>query len=450
MPASRLKWWLLVLCLAAPVVVGNAPGVAAIGAAPVILFDPASQTLALDLPQGASPAVFELALPPRLVVDFVGVSGFAPSHFVYPVGGVEQFDFIIAQGRPQAVLTLRQPLNGAWRIEYVGNRLLIHLNPGTRLPASALASPPRRPVSTPVPLRTPRPNPTFFDPAVRITPTPVYLGQPGPLASVSPPPIAVATPVPIAEPSEIPEPESPDTGAPPPIFGSRIYAGAEVPLSLVESYPDGNSDLTIGAIPGAVFGWDHMLTPNLGLALSGRAMSYTIQDDVAREGGVQLQHKRDDYEAALGLRGRFPLGSALEFMIQPGILFRTVQVGSTVVALVDDQADGTPRDAAVGQYLSSGWQGFGAGLGLGLGLQVIGPLSLAGTGEVNSLFSGNMYQGSVAPIFPLLGYRAGLEARLTFGWFGGGVGYHFTGYSNTAIGLNQTWSGPVVKLNVVY
>jgi hypothetical protein len=82
-----------------------------------------------------------------------------------------------------------------------------------------------------------------------------------------------------------------------------------------------------------------------------------------------------------------------------------------------------------------------------VGYHVFGPLSVAGLGEVNYLF-GSMNQASVASIFPLLGIRAGAEARLDFGLVGATLGYNYTTYSHSD--LSQSWTGPYIKLNVVY
>ncbi|MDB5098842.1 MAG: hypothetical protein JWM80_3263, partial [Cyanobacteria bacterium RYN_339] len=212
---------------------------------------------------------------------------------------------------------------------------------------------------------------------------------------------------------------------------------------------------SVGFNLGGNFGWDQMFNQYVGISLGGHAMSYTLEDAEAVSGSVRIRHKRGDYEGNLGVRGRLPLGSGLELFAQPGIALRMVTVDTTAQPLDADGADkgdALAADTLGESYLTSGWLGYGANFQLGVGYHVFGPLSLAGLGEVNYLLAGSMNQASVASIFPLLGIRAGAEARLDFGFLGATLGYNYTTYSHSATNqnLSQSWTGPYAKLNIVY
>lgn len=292
-----------------------------------------------------------------------------------------------------------------------------------------------------------------------ITPAPVPQPSFAPITVPTPAPIAQATPVP--EPTFIPTPEpqasteatpSPEAPTEPAefeVFGSRFTVGAEVPLSLSENYATGNSQTSVGLIPGGNIEWDQMFGSYFGFGIGTHAIGYTVQDKEAADAGVQVNHQRGDYEANIGPRLRLPLPAGLELFAQPGALVRVVTVANTTAVADANGTFGTPT-ASVGtdDYLSSGWTGYGGQLQAGIGWHAFGPLSLVAQGEYNALLAGSMSQPGVASIFPLMGFRAGAEARLDLSLFDMTVGYNLTNYSHAD--LSQNWMGPYVKVGIVY
>jgi len=166
----------------------------------------------------------------------------------------------------------------------------------------------------------------------------------------------------------------------------------------------------------------------------------TGQAPVAR--GFQVLHQRDDYEADLGVFGRLPLPWGFELTGRPGVVVRLVRGASS-----GGVAEGSPAALPSDDYLSTGWLGLGASLGGGLGWRVFGPLSLAGTGQVDYLYGGKMDNPSLASVLPMLGYRAGGELRLDFGPLGIGAGYQLGHWGHSGANqLDLDWSGPTARL----
>lgn len=305
-------------------------------------------------------------------------------------------------------------------------------------------------------MKTPRPMATPT-PAERITPIPVFTPSttPTPESTFAPPVEATPTPVPL--PSEEPTfaPEATATVAPaaaaaPKVFGSRVYAGADLPMSLTETYPAGGSNSTVSSIiPAGTFGWDQMFTPNFGLSLFGHAMSYTLQDQAATNAGLTVTHRRDDYEGEFGLRGRLPLPAGFELMLQPGFMVRDVNVSSN-----STDASGNSAPISASQYLYSGYLGYGPAVVGGLGWHVWGPITIASTAEYDYLLGGSMFQSGVDSVFPMTGLKYGGELRLDFGMIGLTGGYNLTNYGfnggSSDTTLSQSWGGPYLKLNVIY
>lgn len=271
----------------------------------------------------------------------------------------------------------------------------------------------------------------------------------------------MATPEPTAEPTPRPIPSIPleplPSVAPPPeqpvgaVFGSTFSGGLELPLTLSEVYPRGGLDGSVAMVPGAAYNWDLLLAPNYGTSIRARALSYTFEDLEARQdAGVSVQHRRDDYEADFGVFGRLELPFGFEATARPGIKLRRV-FGSATAQRKPGQ-DATPLVAT--DYLSTGWTGLGPSLGAGLGWRLLGPLVLTGGGEVGYLYGGTMDARSVASVLPMLGWRAGGEARLELGSVGLALGYSLGhwGHDSTVPTevLTQDWGGPTARLIWLY
>jgi hypothetical protein len=435
-----------------------------------VVYDEAGNTLTLAIPySGRNPyRVLWLNGPKRLVVDIEGLILPAKRQLFIGGGVVEKIRAArFTRTTTRVVFDLAQAADLRAVTDGASHTLQLTIYPLGAQPVSgpaAVEAPAAAPVpapratkapkvsARPAPKRTPQAIPTP-EPIARITPVPVETPAPEaptPVPSFVPTPEApLPTPAPIGEetPEPLPTPEPAVAQAEFMVFGSRLYAGAELPLSLTESYPAGNSSSKVSTIiPGGVFGWDQMFTPNFGIALGGRAMSYTLEDQANKDAGFSTTHKRDDYSGSLGLRGRIGLPAGLELMLQPGFMLRTTQVANA--------AAGVTGSAAVNDYLSSSWLGYGPTVGAGLGWHLFGPLSIAGNFDYNYLLAGSMAQANVASIFPLSGMRYGGELRLDFGPIGLTAGYNMTNWSHAgadaANTLTQSWGGPYVKANIIY
>ena len=224
--------------------------------------------------------------------------------------------------------------------------------------------------------------------------------------------------VPTATPSSEPTPAPAGPVVDRPVFGSQVHVGAEVPLNFTEVYPLGASDTSLPFGLGSGFGWDHMLSEHVGIALSGKATGYQILDDAFTARGFEIRHRRDDVEVGAGVRGRMAFGAGFEGMLQPGLLVRTVRAATTHAAV-----GGAAADVDTTDYLSASWLAYGGAIRGGLGWRVAGPFSLLGTGEFRYLANGTVFTPSVAPFFPMWGWRAGGEAKLDFEGWGLGLGY---------------------------
>jgi hypothetical protein len=223
-----------------------------------------------------------------------------------------------------------------------------------------------------------------------------------------------------------------------------------MPLSLTEAYPRGGVDGTVTLVPGASYNWDLLLAPNYGTSIRARALSYTFEDQEARqEAGVGVQHRRDDYEADLGVFGRMELPFGFEVTARPGLKLRRVFGSSSALRPGQDAAPLRATD-----YLSTGWTGLGPSLGGGLGWRVIGPLVLAGNGELGYLYGGTMDARNVPSILPMVGWRAVGEARLELGSIGLALGYSLGHWGHDSAVptevLSQDWSGPTARLIWLY
>lgn len=484
------KYHRLALALAVLVPLAFAPRAMAASVLPgvgQVSIDEGTNTLALVIPySGRNPyRVLWLNGPRRLVVDiegmrlpgakrnmFIGggvVTQIRAAHWKYDVTRVV-FDLaqaadlrVTTDGATQTMRITIYPL-GAQPGEPMGTvpeatpevammpsaaptpRPHATARPTVKPTAKPAAKPTPAPTATPVPGAriTPVPVPT---PSVEATPTPEAV-LPSPEPSVAPTPMPEMTPEPLPseEPSAVVEKEFM-------VFGSRLYAGAEAPLSLTETYPAGGSDVSLPggtaggpvATVGGVFGWDQMFTSNFGLSLGGQAMAYTIEDQPGGTNtGVAITHKRSDYAGDLRLRARLPLFAGLELAVDPGLMVRMVGV--------DNTAGGNAVNAD--QYLYTGWLGYGPSVAGHLGWHLFGPLSIAGTGEFNYLMAGGMNSTSVTPIFPLMGLKYGGELRLDMGALGLQAGYNLTSWSFSGAdannSLSQSWGGPYLKFAIVY
>jgi hypothetical protein len=291
---TRLAWALAVLVPLA--VTPQALAQSALPGVGQVNIDEGANTLTLTIPySGRNPyRVLWLNGPRRLVVDIEGMrlSGVKRSMFI---GGgvvsqiraahwktnVTRVVFDLAQAADLRVIT-----DGATQT------LRVIVYPLGAEPGTAMGTVPEAPTETPVPIAmgTPKPRPTArpttrptarptskpltpapsMAPGTRITPVPV----PTPSAEETPTPIAEATPTPMTAETPAPAftPEPLPSEAPAVVeqefmvFGSRVYLGADAPLSLTESYPDGGSEIALpgaaSGVPfgtaGAVFCWDQM------------------------------------------------------------------------------------------------------------------------------------------------------------------------------------------------
>jgi hypothetical protein len=466
-PIRHLAWTLAVLiplAITPQALAANVfPGVGSVD------FNEAQNTLSVVIPYGGRNPfrVQWLNGQNRLVVDVEGMNLPSNRAMYIGMGVVEQIRAARQRaGVTRLIFDLTQSADLRAMTDIGTRTLTITVFPRGAAPM-AVRPPQTGYAPAPRPTRRPAPNVRPYAPAIpnvpvaRVTPAPVMqpsfapIAVPTPFNPPTPAPTAMPTFVPTPAPMVTPEPTEMPTEAPSgpaefAVFGSRVYVGSDMPITFHEGYESGGSDTNVGFNLGGNFGWDQMFNQYFGISLGGHAMSYTIDDAEAATGGTQITHKRGDYEGNLGLRGRLPLGGGLEFYAQPGVALRMVTVDTVAQPLdADGNPTGDPLDnSTIGEtYLTSPWTGYGPNFQLGVGYHVFGPLSLAGTGEVNYLF-GSMGQPSVASIFPLLGIRAGAEARLDFGLVGATLGYNYTTYSHAD--LSQSWTGPYIKLNVVY
>lgn len=439
-----------------------------------VTYDEGANTLTLTIPyRGRNPyRVLWLNGPNRLVVDIEGLH-LAGKRSLFIGGGVVTRIRAARWQRniTRVVFDLAQPADLRSVTDGSSQSLVLTVYPRGSEPAMVGTPIMMDPVAqaTPRPRSTPRPQPTW--PSTRITPAPVY--TPEPLAP-TPEPTVVPTPepqpteeapieveIPIEEPSpEVTEEPTAVQEREFMVFGSRFTMGADVPLSLTEEYPLGKSSSAIsGVIPVAAFQWDQMFTPNVGLSANMKAMSYTFDDQAATFTGLigsKIGHRRDEYEGGLGIRGRLPLPAGLELMIQPGFMVRSVGVQNLLFPIVGGVASplATGTATTLNEYMYSGWLGYGAAVGFGLGWHLVGPLSIAATGEADYLFGGSMNLANVPSVFPMIGIKGGGEVRLDLGWFGLAAGYNLTNYTHTGTAagdnLTQSWSGPYVKTSIVY
>lgn len=470
---KSFRYFAMALAVMIPLALApNAQAQSALPGVGGVSYDEAANTLTLTIPyRGRNPyRVLWLNGPNRLVVDIEGL-WLQGKRSLFIGGGVVTRIRAARWQRntTRVVFDLAQPADMRTVTDGASQSLMLTVYPRGSEPAMIGTPVTMEPVAQ-VPKATPRPQPTW--PSTRITPAPVYTPQP---MAPTPVPTVVPTPEPTPAPEETPpeveipieEPTPEPTEEPTAIeerefmvFGSRFTAGANVPLSLTENYPLGKSASSInGVIPAATFQWDQMFTPNVGLSANFNAMSYTFDDQAATFTGLigtKIAHRRDEYEGGLGIRGRLGLPAGLELMLQPGFMVRSVGVQNLVFPLVGGVASpiATGNATVLNEYMYSGWLGYGASVGFGLGWHLIGPLSLAATGEADYLFGGSMNLASVPTVFPMIGLKGGGEVRLDLGWFGLAAGYNLTNYSHSGSGtgenLTQSWSGPYVKTSIVY
>ncbi len=466
---------LLLAALVAAAELAPAATVAAVAQAvdPEARYEAETRTLTLIPPPGVVPTVREAQNPPRLIAEWPATWGTVPRGLLYGAGLVYRFTVEVVGdpntsgptgARTRVTLYFRAPIDGAWTIAYSGVRTQIKLLPND----------PEADFVRPLPKRTPRPAPR---PMARITPAPVFpmaptprplpgwmparplppepsfapgqrlpvpnpFGSPGvpvepvpteaPPASPPPTPMPTIAPTPVPAPSLAPSPvptpeptQAPLVGPPAvdrPVYGSQLYVGAEVPVALSEVYPRGGSDTAVPWAPGGGFGWDHMLSEHVGLALSGRTVGYSILDDSATARGFEIKHKRDDYELGAGVRGRMAFGGGLEGMLQPGLLVRAVRASTTHAALTGGVAS-PAAEVDTTDYLSASWLAYGGAIRGGFGWRAGGPFALVSFAEFRYLANGSVMTPSVPSFFPMWGWRAGAEAKLDFEGWGLGVGY---------------------------
>jgi hypothetical protein len=430
-------------------------------------FNESSNTLSVVIPyQARNPyRVQWLNGQQRLVVDVEGMRLPSNRAMYIGMGVVQQIRATkLRAGVTRLVFDLQQSADLRTLTDVGSRTLTLTVFPRGGSPAVPYSyAPAPRPTRRPAPISNPQyPNYSNYPlPNSRITPAPVMQPSFAPIAVPTPAPIVRYTPMPTPQPTFVPMPrpttdfssnEGPSNQEFA-VFGSRVDLGLELPLSFNEAYPAGNSLTSIGFIPGGTVEWTQMFGPYVGFGLGTHAMSYTLEDTEGAAAGQQIRHKRGDYEFNIGPRGRLPLPFGLEMYAQPGFLLRKVTVDSTAQAL---SADGTvntasPATAFGGEsYLNSGFTGYGAQLQVGLGYHAFGPLSLAVLGEYNALLAGGMDQASVPTILPLMGFRAGAEARLDFGLLDMALGYNYTSYGNSGLVLSQSWTGPYAKIGIAY
>lgn len=467
----------LVVAALAGLVGVSLPAKAAIG---VDEYDPSTQTLSLLLGSGLVPAMYEASNPPRLVVDLAGVDTVEPHGRAFPTGLVARYDVARTTTGTRITLTLRRALHGAYRVGFSGERLQITLTPPPppmviRPPLPKPIEPPEMPAAPPVTVYasfppvvvyptpywpgepTPRPHARpLATPGVvrpRATPTPVPMSEtpvpatPAPLVV----PSAAATPVPMPVPfAQItPEPLASVTPplAPPAdaVFGSRFTLGGALPLALTQVYPLGKVNAEVDTVPAGNLAWSALFTPNFGLTIETQAVGYTLSDQEASVRGFTVLHRRDDYQAEIGIFGRQALPLGFEVMARPAVLVRTVQASSQ-----GGVTGGDLKGLAENDYLSTGWLGVGGAVEGGLGWRIFGPLSIAATGDFGYLSGGKMFGLGVPSVFPMLSYRACGELRLDFGSLGFSAGYELghDGHTGSASGDDPEtdWSGPTAGL----
>jgi hypothetical protein len=333
----------------------------------------------------------------------------------------------------------------------------------------------KTPTSSPKPVIALRPP----MPAPRITPEPI-LDAPGPLA-VAPikPEMTPGLPerpvVPVLDPPSLTDPLLPGSNASPEadsapavskepqVFGSRFAGGAELPLSVQETFLAGNAEIETGLTSAGSISYQHMFTSNLGMSLEGRGMRYAFRDADLIGSGFEVTRSRLDMEGNLALQGRLPLGGGFELMGRLGPAARFVNVTATVrpeetaqdapVAPAEATEAPGPNPLVVSDYLSSPWQAYGVHTTIGAGVQLNPMFGISLTGGLNYLLAGTMGQANVSGIFPMLGLRGALETRFDFGMVGMTLGYAVNTYRYSEgedRELSQLWHGPMLKLGISY
>jgi hypothetical protein len=184
------------------------------------------------------PTTFELANPPRFVVDLPGTYPLRAQNYTYTLGLVSQLTVARRGDATREVLRLRHPLNGAYAATVNGDRLVFTLPGGS---APALPATPRPVVkATPKPIATPAPTPK-----PTATPKPIATPKPRPTATPHPvrtlPPAPKPTAKPVARPTATPRalPTVHPTSAPtlPPVTPSMPPLATPTPLPTATPLP---------------------------------------------------------------------------------------------------------------------------------------------------------------------------------------------------------------------
>ena len=456
MRAHELSGVALALALGGFAAIGPGPFAPVALAAPLVepeaRYEAETFTLTLVPPPGVVPTITEGRNPVRIIAEWPGNWNTAPRGILYGAGPVYRFLVEAIGERTRVTLFFRNELEAGYTVGVINGKTIVRISRGD----SPFAYVP------PLPKRTPRPAPPI---AYRVTPAPVFpvaptarplpgWAQPRPLPPVPnpawrhnvPAPFPYAgqpsaapwtpapTPVPVtpapATPAPTPVPLPVATPTPPPlpamaerpVFGSQLYFGGEPGVMMSERYPQGGVDASIPWTLGGGFGWDHMFSESVGLAIAGRTQGYVLDDDAVRARGFEAKHKRDEYELTAGIRGRMAFGGGLEGMLQPGLLTRYVSASTTHAKLTGGvPGDAVPVDTT--DYLSSSWLGIGPAVRAGLGWRLGGPFALATYGDFRYVATGSVLTQGVDAFFPMMGWRAGGEARLDLDGFGLALGY---------------------------
>ncbi|HEY9720377.1 MAG TPA: hypothetical protein V6D47_00060, partial [Oscillatoriaceae cyanobacterium] len=170
-------------------------------------YQPASQTLWVDLPAGTVPSLVESDRPARLTVTLPHETTTHAESLTYSSGLVSRFVVASRDGATVVTLDLRKPLHGAYRLDFRGGRLAISLI-GTivappSLPPRPLPSITPTPHATKKPVAKPSTKPSA-KPTAKPSPKPVAKPTPKPVVKHSPKPIAKLTPKPTPRPMPTP------------------------------------------------------------------------------------------------------------------------------------------------------------------------------------------------------------------------------------------------------
>lgn len=436
---------------------------------PEARYEPVDRVLTLIPPPGVVPTVRELKDPPRLVAEWPATWGTTPRGLLYGAGLVQRFTVEIVGTSTRVTLYFRAPIDGQWTLSANGPRTQIKLLPNDYDADYVRPIPKRTPRPAPMPMAritpkpvfpiapTPRPLPGMApvrplppepswrpddrlpvpapygsplvavpEPSLPPTPPPPVPATPAPVpATPVPTPVATPVPAPSVAPTAAPTPEPlipPVTPVDRPVYGSQVWVGAEPPVAYSEVYPAGGSDTSLPFGLGGGFGWDHMLSENVGLAIGGRTAGFVITDEAASTRGFEVKHRRDDFELGAGVRGRMAFGGGLEGMLQPGLLVRAARASTTHAAITGGVA-GAAAEVDTTDYLSANWLAYGGAVRGGLGWRAGGPFALSAFGEFRYLANGSVFTPAVPAFFPMWGWRAGAEAKLDFEGWGLGLGY---------------------------